>query len=81
MINEKDQWLGIVRPLLGGIRTNAFWIKYHAKEVADKVRMLPYKPDFETEALAEIDEAIKAIAEVRERLQEARLAYSSKPVG
>jgi len=79
MITEQDQWLGIVRPLLGGIKTNATWAKYHAREIADKVGLLPYVPEFETLAQSELDSAIQELTEAVEKLRAAKLAYAGKP--
>jgi hypothetical protein len=80
MISEKDQWLTIVRPVLGSIRSHADWVTYHAANIARQVEMLPYKPDFETEAEAKIDDAIEQLTNAVEVLMEAQRAYRSKPV-
>ncbi len=81
MINEKDQWLSIVRPLLGGIRNSATWIRYYAREIVDKVRLLPYAPSFETMAKEDLDAAIKEAEGAIALMKEARDEYGRRPVG
>ncbi len=80
MINEKDQWLIVTRPLLSGIRTDAFWVKHHAKAILDKARLLPAKPGFATEAEAEIAAALQDVSEAGAYLVEVMRVYDSKPV-
>lgn len=79
MTNERDTWLGVVRPLLGSIKSNASWVRHHAKEIQDRVRMLPYRPDFETEAISQIEYAIKEAQDAVDILREAKHVYDSKP--
>lgn len=79
MIAEKDQWLTVVRPLLAGIRYDAHWIRHYCDGIREKVRRLPNKPSFKTEAEAEIDKAARLLMDAIDALYQAQEEFRSKP--
>lgn len=79
MIDDRDQWLGVVRPILGAMESNAIWARHYADEIRRAVLLLPHAPEFETRAQEEIDRAMRQVESALELLKEARAAYNNKP--
>lgn len=74
-----EQWDKEVKPKLSGINFDAKWIQYYAEKIMERVRGLPCRPDFETNAEGEINTARVMIKRTLAMLDDAAKEYVGKP--
>lgn len=65
---------------LGGIKDHSYWLKTSASRLVHYIQLLVSRPDYETMAEDEMNEAEKSLLEALEKLREVKAAYQAKPV-
>ncbi len=74
---DLERWDNEVKPHLEGIRLDAGWIGFYASSIGRKLRKLPFKPDFPTEAESKLTEAVQELEMALLGLREARDVFRS----
>lgn len=62
---------------LDGVGYHARWLSYDARQLGHYVQMLTHQRPFETESMAAVEDAEKALKEVLETITEAKTRYQS----
>lgn len=75
-----ERWDKEVGPKLAGVNFDARWIKFYAEKIEDRIKSLPCRPSFETNAEASIREAIETMKNSLARLDGAAREYAGKPI-
>lgn len=63
-----DEWDRYIKPELEGLTADARWLQHYAKSSLVRLKNLPFRPLWETNAEAELDEALRLLTEVECRV-------------
>jgi hypothetical protein len=74
-VETMNEWDQKVAPFLHVIEDNAKAAERHARSIGPAVRMLPYRPGFETLAQEALDRAEQAALNALAQIKEARTRY------
>lgn len=79
------RWDREVAPYLRSMRQHAVYLRQHMIGMVSDINALVVRPDFETKAIAEIDEALeqckRTVTLIDQRLNLVREAYQKKEIG
>lgn len=75
-----QEWDEFTAPVLRTIERDAKWLSHYSHDVAEAVTLLPARPSWETNAVAELTKAEAQLLIAHQRVQAALKAYETKPV-
>lgn len=73
------QWDTEVAPILRDIEAQSRWTRIHADRVKSAARFLRVRPDFETTARAELQQAVRDLGAATAALNDAIAMYDACP--
>jgi hypothetical protein len=72
------EWDEQISPKLSGIRADAQWIRNYARSIKERVKLLPKRPAWQTQAISDVTSVIMDLKEAIGDLIEAQELYKDK---